>query len=400
MKKILPAKRTKNITYAIRDLVVIAKKLEREGKQILYLNIGDPLKFDFTTPDHMFEAIKENNLKSQSYSDSLGIPEIRESLAKEAARKKINHISSKDVIIFNGGSEAITQAVTSLVNPGENILTPSPGYPMFTALVHYCEGIQNNYFLNEEENWQPDLDDIRRKINEKTKGLIIINPNNPTGATYDKKTLKGLIQIAAENNLLLFSDETYDKLLFDGQEHTSLASLTEEVPIITSGSLSKNYLCPGWRMGWLFFSGAKELIEDYKEAISKISRARLCPIHPQQYAIKAALEGSQDHIKETLKKIQERRDITHKRINEIPGLSSVKPGGAFYAFPKIELDSVKSDVDFVLDLLHEENVLFVHGTGFSQKPGTKHFRIAFLSTPEKLNEAYNKLENFIKRKYA
>jgi len=400
MQKIIPAKRTEKIKYAIRDLVVIAKKLEKDkGKKILYLNIGDPLKFDFETPPHMFEAIAANNLKSQCYSESLGIDEAREVLAKEAARKKIKDITPDDVIVFNGGSEALTQGITALVNVGENILIPCPGYPMFTALVEYCQGIQNPYFLDEDNGWQPDLDDIRKKINDKTRGLIIINPNNPTGGVYDKKTLKGLIDIAAENNLLIFADETYDQLLFDGKEHTALASLTDEIPIVTEGSLSKNFLCPGWRMGWLFFSGPKELIADYKEAIGKLSRARLCPIHPQQYAIKAAFEGPQEHLKDTVKRMQERRDVTYKRMNEIEGISCVKPKGAFYAFPRIDHEKVKSDVDFVLDLLHEENVLFVHGTGFGQKPNTKHFRIAFLSKPEILNEAYDKLEKFMKRKF-
>lgn len=400
MDKIIPARRTEKITYAIRDLVVIAKKHEKKsGKKMLYLNIGDPNKYDFETPPHMFEAIAANNLKSQSYSDSLGIDEAREVLAKEAARKKIKNITNEDVIVFNGGSEALTQGITALVNPGENILTPSPGYPMFTALVNYCEGVQNPYFLNEEDGWQPDLDDIRKKINDKTRGLIIINPNNPTGGVYDKKTLKGLIDIAAENNLLIFADETYDQLVFDGEKHIALASLTDEIPIVTSGSLSKNFLCPGWRVGWLFFSGPKELISNYKEAIGKLSRARLCPIHPQQFAIKAAFEGPQEHLKDTVKRMQERRDVTLKRMNEIDGISCVKPKGAFYAFPRIDHPKVKSDVDFIVKLLHEENVLFVHGTGFTQKPGTNHFRIAFLSDPNILNEAYDKLERFVKKNY-
>ncbi|MFH0875682.1 MAG: aminotransferase class I/II-fold pyridoxal phosphate-dependent enzyme, partial [archaeon] len=329
MDKIIPARRTEKITYAIRDLVVVAKKIEKQGKKILYLNIGDPLKFDFHTPEHMFETIAKNNLKSQCYSDSLGTDEARQVLAKEAARKKIKNILPEDVLVFNGGSEALTQAITALVNPGENILTPCPGYPMFQALVEYSEGIQNPYQLDEENDWQPDLDDIRNNINEKTKGIIVINPNNPTGSVYNKKTLKELINIAAENNLLIFADETYDQLLFDKEEHIAMASLTDEIPIVTSGSLSKNYLCPGWRIGWLFFSGRKELIADYKEAISKLSRARLCPIHPQQFAIKAAFEGPQEHLKDTVKRMQERRDITFKRMNEIEGLSCVKPKGAF-----------------------------------------------------------------------
>lgn len=395
MYKITPSKRTWNIKYAIRDLVVEAQKLEKQGKKILYLNIGDPMKFDFHTPRHMVEAVVKNEGISEGYGDSLGLHEGRIAVAKEAARKGIKGITEEDVLISNGSSEGIMLCLGALMNPGENVLTPLPGYPLYNALVNYFDGQYNPYLLNEDNDWQIDIDDAKKKINSKTKGIIIINPNNPTGSLYNKSTLKELVNLAAQHNLVIFSDEIYDKLILDDEKHYSVGSLTDEVPIVTFNGLSKSYLCPGWRVGWSIFSGPEDAIVEYQEACKKLARARLSSVFPTQYAIKPALDGDPNHLKATNAKLKERRDFTFKRLNEIDKISLVKPKGAFYAFPKIDVPI--SDEKFVMDLVKDTGVLVVHGSGFGQKEGTKHFRSVFLPEPKVLEEAYGKIESFMKR---
>jgi alanine-synthesizing transaminase len=385
---IYASNRTKKITYAIRDVVVEAKKLEKLGKKIIYLNIGDPLKYDFETPKHMIEAIEKNWHKSSSYAFSQGLLEAREAVAKRAFKKGVK-ITADDVVMTSGGSEGISMALGALLNPGENVLTPRPNYPMYNAISYYLEAEINEYELNEENDWQPDIEDMRNKINEKTKGIVLINPNNPTGAVYTKETLLKVIELARENNLVILSDETYDEILLDDDEFHAIAKLSEDIPVLTMGTLSKNYLCPGWRVGWMYFSGHG--ISEYAEAVNQLARARLSISNPMQFAVKPALEGPQDHIKEMNDKLRKRRDITYNRLNSIPGISCVKPRGAFYAFPKLELDI--PDKKFVMDLLHKEQVLFVFGSGFNKE---KHFRVVFAASEEALTEAYNRLERFVK----
>ena len=399
MKKIIPAERTNEMKYAIRDVIVEANKLKKQGKKILHLNIGDPMKYDYETPRHLIDAVERNWSRSSSYSDSEGIEEARIAIANEARKKGIKNATENDVMIGSGGSEAITMALGALVNRGDNILTPKPGYPLYTSLISYFEAEFNEYDLNEDNAWQPDLDDMRKKINGKTKGIVIINPNNPTGAVYSKSTLKEIVDIAGEHNLPVLSDETYDKLVFDGEKQYATASLSGDVPVITFNTLSKNYLCPGWRMGWAIISDPGHYMDDIREAMNKLSRARLSSSHPMQFAIKPALEGDHNHIKGLIeKKLKERRDITYKRLNEIRGMSCVKPMGAFYAFPRINLN-IDSDEKFCMDLLRETGVLTVSGSGFGEKPGTNHFRMVFLPKPDILNEAFDRLENFIEKHY-
>ncbi len=399
MKKIIPAKRTKKITYAIRDVVVEAQKLEKQGKKVIYLNIGDPLKYDFETPKHMIDAVEKNWNRSSSYADSIGLMEARKAVAGEAAHLGIPDVTEDDIIISSGGSEGITMAMGALMNPGDNILTPKPGYPLYTAVMNYLNGENNEYELDEDNEWQPDVEDMRKKINDRTKAIVLINPNNPTGALYTKNTLKKVIELAGEYDLPIFTDETYDKIIFDDDfEFNAVGKLAGDVPVITFNTLSKNYLCPGWRIGWTIFSGPEEKISEYREAVKTLARARLSISHPMQYAVKPALEGPQDHIKEMVEKLKKRRDITYERLNEIDGISCVKPRGAFYAFPKIEL-GISSDKEFILDLLREEQILFVFGSGFGQKEGTNHFRVVFASSEEALNTAYDRLEQFIKKHY-
>lgn len=393
-RNIFVAKRMEGLSYAVREVVAEAKKLEKQGKKILYLNIGDPLKYDFRTPKHLLDAVKNNKA---SYADSLGLEEAKQAIAKEWFRKGVK-VGPDDILITTGGTEAIIFSIATLISPGDNILSPAPDYPLYSFYTKFFGGEVNPYYLNEENDWQPDVEDIRKKVNDRTRAVVIINPNNPTGGVYTKKFLKDIIDIAAENNLVIISDETYDKLLFDDLKHVAIASLSDEVPVVTFNTMSKNYLVPGWRIGWASFHDPKKMMQDYVEANRKLARARLSASHPYQYAIKPALEGPQEHIKDTVKRLQQRRDLTYKRLNEINGLSCVKPRGAFYAFPRIDLP-VKSDKKFVMDLLHEENVLFVHGSGFGQRPGTHHFRTVFLAQPEMLEDAFERLERFIKKNY-
>ena len=408
MDKIQPADRTNKINYAIRDIVSEAKKLESRGKEILYLNIGDPPVYDFETPqglkDIFFDKIKDSNfdeeLNISRYSDSMGVEEAREAVAHDAIeRKGIQGVSTEDIIISSGASEAITFALASLINPGDNIMTPSPGYPLYSSQIPVYHGEINPYYLNEEEGWQIDIEELEKRVNDKTKGIVVINPNNPTGANYNEESIRNILTFAKKHELVVFADEIYDKLLFDGQEHISIASLSEDVPVVTFGGMSKNYIMPGWRVGWAIFHDPENIMGEYREAINKLLRARLCSPHPPQYMISPALKGEDEHLKEILNKMERRRDLSYKMLNDIPGVSCVKPGGAFYAFPKIQLPEEVSDEQFVIELLEETGVLVVFGAGFGEKPGTKHFRVVFLPREKILKKAYTRLGEFTAKFY-
>jgi alanine-synthesizing transaminase len=393
-KTIRPAVRTDNITYAVRDIVVLANEVAKTGKEMLYLNIGDPNLFDFAPPKHMVEATYKAMLNNYNgYSPSSGIKPALESISKEAERKNIRNV--QDIFVTTGASEAIDICLTALVNQGENVLTPTPGYPLYTAIASKLQNMENPYYLDEENGWQPDLNDIRGKINDKTRAIIIINPNNPTGSNCRKETLLELIQIAKDNNLVIFADEIYDKLLFEGEKHISVASLESEVPMITFGGLSKNYMVPGFRIGWGIVSGNRAVLKDYIEAINKLLRARLSANHPEQYAIPAALEGDQSHLEIANKKLTSRRDMTVEMLNAIPGISCVKPEGAFYAFPKLHINT--PDNVFVAELIKETGVVVVPGTGFGQRPETNHFRVVFLPPEEILTKAYKNIADFTEK---
>lgn len=406
---IKPADRTKNVTYAIRDIVLKAKQLEAKGKQILYLNIGDPPVYDFETPADLRRIVADRILQSNAgtknnvstYCDSVGILEAREAIARNAVEVKgIKNVTPNDVFVSSGASEAITLAIAALIDPGDNIMTPSPGYPLYSGQIPVYHGELNPYLLNEETGWQIDFDELERRVNKKTKAIVVINPNNPTGANYNRESILNILQFAEKYNLVVFADEIYDKLLFDGQKHISIASLSESVPVITFGGLSKNYIMPGWRVGWAIFHDPLQMIVDYREAINKLLRARLCSPHPQQYMIAPALNGGDDHLPEMMAKLQRRRDITFEMLNAIPGISCVKPGGAFYAFPQIQLPEGIDDEQYVIGLLEETGVLVVYGKGFGQKPGTNHFRIVFLPDDDTLIHSYKLIGKFTEKFYA
>jgi len=390
---IVPSKRTENVTYAVRDIVVLAQKVKASGKQMLWLNIGDPLKYDFKTPPHMIKAAYDAMLKGENgYSDSAGTPEAIDAIKKQAGSQGIKNI--QNVIITNGGSEAIDICLTAILNPGDNLLTPSPGYPLYGAIINKLEAEENSYQLDENNGWQPDIEDMEAKINERTKGIVLINPNNPTGSICGKEMLLQIIELARKHNLVVFSDEIYDKLIFDGGECISIASLANDVCFVTFNGLSKSYFVPGWRIGWGILSGPNEICKDYSEAISKFTRARLCANHPMQWAIKPALEGPQGHIKEAIEKLEKRRDVSMNLLNQIDGISCVPPKGAFYAFPRLKDGT--DDKKWVEGLIEKTGVVTVHGSGFGQKPGTSHFRIVLLPDEKTLENACNLISNYMK----
>jgi alanine-synthesizing transaminase len=389
-----PAARTENVTYAVRDIIVLANEVAKSGKEMLYLNIGDPNVFDFEPPKHLVDATYDAMKKNfNGYSPSSGIKQALEAVEKEAERKGIKNI--QDIFITTGASEAIDICLTALVNNGENVLTPSPGYPLYTAIQSKLQTMENPYYLDEKNGWQPDIEDIKKKINPKTRGIILINPNNPTGSNSSPETLRRIIELAVEHNLVIFADEIYDKLLMDGKKHTALASLDHEAPIVTFGGLSKNYMVPGFRIGWGIVSGEKSILKDYIEAINKLLRARLCANHPSQYGIAPSLLGDQSHLDIAVKKLTVRRDLTVEMMNSVPGISCVPPEGAFYAFPKLEY--VTNDAHYVAELLRETGVVVVPGSGFGQRPGTSHFRIVFLPPENILEKAYKAIAGFTEK---
>lgn len=396
MIPIIPAERVKKIQYAIREVIVLANEVKASGKKMHYLNIGDPNKFDFFTPKHIINSVSKAMQKNfNGYSPSSGIEEARDAIKRQAERSKIKNI--KDIIVTTGASEGIELSITGLCNSGDNILLPFPSYPLYSAILRKLEAEVNPYYLNEDDNWNLDIEDIEKRINKRTKGIVIINPNNPTGAIYPKETLLEIIELAKKYDLVIFSDEIYDKIILDDSEYTSLGSLTDEVPIVTFNGLSKSYLVPGFRIGWAIYSGPEELMKNYIAGINKMVRSRLCANHPMQYAIKPALDGPQDHLTEMINKLRIRRDLTISMLNDLDEISCTVPQGAFYAFPSLHIP--EDDEKFVADLIRETGVVTVHGSGFGQKPNTKHLRIVFLPNEKILEESYSKIRNFVKKRY-
>ncbi len=395
-REIAAAARLHNVRYAIRDLACVADEVIQQGHKVLPLNVGDPLSFDFQTPPHIIEAVhKAMRDGKNGYAPSDGIPEALEVIRGEAARKGITTV--RDVFVTSGVSETVDLCLSALVNPDEDLLTPSPDYPLYSAVL--CKlGIRlNAYDLNEEDAWQPELADIERKITPHTRGIVLINPNNPTGSLCTRQMLGQIAELARRHNLIVFADEIYDKLILDDTPHLAFAAVAPDVPCVTFGGMSKNYLVPGWRIGWGIVSGDSAVVKNYCEGVHRLLRARLCANHPEQYAIKPALEGPQDHLTEVRRKLRSRRDLTQKWCESTPRISCVAPRGAFYAYPKIDIP--ESDEVFVKELIRQKHVMVVHGSGFGQKPGTQHFRIVFLPEEQTLTKAYGAIADFIRERY-
>ena len=397
---ITASKRCQGISYAIREVVLPARELEKKGKKVLHLNIGDPNKYDFDTPKNIKDALCDAvNKNYNGYAPSEGDPQlIQEIIKREKKRNNVDY-RNDDVCITTGVTEGLQILLNATLDPGDELLIPGPTYPQYNLITKFNNAKPVPYHCIEEEWWQPDVDDIRKNITSRTKGIVIINPNNPTGSLYSNKVVKEIIDIGGENLVPVISDEIYDDMTFDERQHAT-SSLTKDVPVITLNGFSKVYLMPGWRVGYVLFHHSGEL-DEVQDAFMRIARSRLCASSICQRACISALKGPQDHIKKVNEKLRKRRDFSYKRLNEIQGISTAKPEGAFYIFPKIEAMQEgiwKTDKEFVLDLLNEEQVLVVHGSGFCKIYGKDHFRAVILPDLKTLENAFDKLERFMNKR--
>ncbi|MHA1859748.1 MAG: aminotransferase class I/II-fold pyridoxal phosphate-dependent enzyme [Candidatus Asgardarchaeia archaeon] len=393
------SKRVDEVSYAIRDVLVHAKKLEAKGRKIIYLNIGDPLKYDFDTPEglkeEMYKAVKNGK---NGYSDSKGLSELREAISKKERDVNGVALDPEDIIVTTGVSEAINALMASLIEDGDEVLLPNPSYPPYISYSKFYYGKPVLYRTDEENMWLPDIEDLRMKISERTKAIFIINPNNPTGTVYGRRTLKEIIDVAGEHGLPIVCDEIYDQIVYDGK-FVSIASLSKDVPIIGLNGFSKTLLITGWRLGYIYFKDESGELSELKNGIEKVLRVRLCSNTPAQHAVANFLNKSSEHLKDMVEKLRVRRDYIMRRIERSNLLSCVKPKGAFYVFPKVSDDiSYSRDNDLVLDLLREEGVLLVPGSGFTDG-GLEglHFRMVFLPRLEVIEEAMNRIEKFLNR---
>ena len=381
-------------------MIPYTEQLVKNGQKIYYLNIGDPAAFDFKTPQNVKDALsKAIEQDDNYYSPSEGSADLREAIVRK--EKKVNNvdISADNVLITEGISEGIQMILGALVERGDEILFPGPTYPPYISYTRFFDGTPVAYETIEEEGWQPNLDDLRSKISEKTRALVIINPNNPTGAVYDRKMIQEMLDIAGEHGLLVISDEIYDQITYE-KEFVSTAYLSKDVPVVGLNGFSKVYQMTGWRLGYMYFKGEGKQLDELKQAVEKECRIRICANTPVQIAGAAALNGPQDCVKDIVDRLKQRRDFAWKRLNEIEGISTTKPEGAFYIFPKIHEVGTrwKTDMEFVVELLKETGVLIVNGSGFDPVYGKGHARAVFLPPIEELDEAFNALEQFMKKR--
>lgn len=389
-----------DVCYDVRGPVLDeANRMQESGIDVLKLNIGNPAPFGFNAPEEVILDMIYNLRESQGYSDSKGIFSARKAIMQYCQLKNIPDVTINDIYTGNGVSELISILTLALLNDGDEILVPSPDYPLWTGCVSLAGGKPVHYICDEESDWYPDLEDMKSKITDRTKAIVIINPNNPTGAVYPEEILMKIADIAREHDLMIFSDEIYDRLVMDGLKHTSIASLARDLFCITLNGLSKSHMVAGFRVGWMVLSGAKDKAKDYIEGLNMLSNMRLCSNVPAQSIVQTALGGYQS-VNEYLVpggRIYEQREYIYKAINDIPGLSAVKPKAAFYIFPKIDVKKfhIYDDEKFALDFLREKKVLVTHGKGFNwDKPD--HFRIVYLPRVEELKTATEKLADFLK----
>ena len=391
--------RAQNIEYAIRDVIPYTTHLVKHGRKIYYLNIGDPAAFDFKTPQNVKDALCAAVQKDDNYySPSEGRLELREAIARK--EKKVNNvdITADNVLVTEGISEGIQMILGALVEKGDEILFPGPTYPPYISYTRFFGGRPVSYETVEEEGWHPNIDDLRRKVTKKTRAIVIINPNNPTGSVYDRKEIKSILDIAGEHDLPVLSDEIYDQLTYE-KEFVSVAHVSKDVPVVGLNGFSKVYSMTGLRLGYMYFKGEGKVLDSLRLGVEKECRIRICANTPVQIAATAALNGPQDHVKDVVDRLRQQRDFAWKRLNEIKGLSTTKPEGAFYIFPKIhDVGSRwKTDMEFVIDLLKATCVLLVNGSGFDPVYGKGHVRVVFLPPIAELEEAFNALEEFMKK---
>jgi len=401
VKPILKSDKLANVCYDIRGPVMErAKQMEEEGQRIIKLNIGNLAPFGFEAPEEIQQDVILNLPNSSGYSDSKGMFAARKAIMHYCQSKNIKAVGLEDIYIGNGASELIVMAMQGLLNTGDEVLVPAPDYPLWTAAVTLAGGTARHYLCDEANEWMPDLADMKAKITEKTRAIVIINPNNPTGALYSDDILKEIIQIAREHQLIIFADEIYDKMLYDGAIHTSIASLANDVLFVTLNGLSKNYRACGYRSGWMVVSGEKKHAQDYINGLTILASMRLCSNVPGQFAIQTALGGYQsinDLVAEK-GRLRKQRDLAYELLTAIPGVSCVKPKAGLYLFPRLdpEMYPVADDQQFILELLENEKVLVVQGSGFNWKQ-PDHLRLVFLPTVDDLTEAFARIARFLEQ---
>ena len=407
MKPVHKSSKLANVCYDIRGPVMArARQLEEEGHRIIKLNIGNLAPFGFEAPDEVRQDVIVNLGNASGYTDSKGLFAARKAIMHYTQQKNIAGVTLDDIIIGNGVSELIVMAMQGLLNNGDEVLVPAPDYPLWTAAVSLAGGTPRHYLCDEGAGWLPDLDDIRSKVTRNTKAIVIINPNNPTGAVYPDEMLKELVEIARQNQLIVFADEIYDKMIYDGLTHTSIASLADDVLFITMNGLSKNYRACGYRAGWMVISGDKRHANDYIEGLNMLASMRLCANVPGQFAIQTSLGGYQS-INDLVGpggRLTRQRDTAWELITQIPGVTCVKPQAALYLFPKLDpkLYPIANDQQFILEMLEEVKVLVVQGSGFNW-PHPDHFRVVFLPNADDLTEAVGRIARFLdgyRRKHA
>ena len=399
MLPLLKSNKLANVCYDIRGPVLQrARQMEDEGQRIIKLNIGNPASFGFEVPEEIQLDVIRNMGEAGGYTDSKGLFAPRKAIMHHTQSKHISGVTVDDIIIGNGVSELIVMAMQALVNNGDQVLVPMPDYPLWTAAVTLAGGTARHYMCDEETGWLPDLKDIESKITANTRGIVVINPNNPTGALYPVEILQGIIDIASHHGLVVFADEIYDKVLYDANIHTSIASLADDILFVTFNGLSKNYRTCGYRAGWMVISGEKGHATDYIEGLNMLASMRLCANVPGQFAIQTALGGYQsiDDLVAPNGRLCKQRDLAYEMLTAIPGVSCVKPKAAMYLFPKLDpkIYPIKDDQQFILDLLLEEKVLLVQGTGFNWKT-PDHFRVVFLPNVDDLTEAIKRIARFL-----
>jgi alanine-synthesizing transaminase len=399
LKAIRKSDKLANVCYDIRGPVLDrARQMEEEGHKIIKLNIGNLAVFGFDAPEEIQQDMIRNLPNAAAYSDSKGIFAARKAVMHYTQQQGVQGVTLEDIYLGNGASELIVMATNALLNDGDELLLPAPDYPLWTAAVSLSGGTPVHYMCDESNGWMPDLNDIRSKITAHTKGIVVINPNNPTGALYSDDLLKGIVQIAREHGLVIFADEVYDKVLFDGVTHTAIASLSTDVLTLTFNSLSKSYRSCGYRAGWMVVSGDKKPARDYIEGLNMLSSMRLCANVPGQWAIQTALGGYQS-IQDLVReggRLRRQRDLAYELITAIPGVSCVKPSAALYMFPRLDptMYPIQDDQQFINELLQETKVLLVQGSGFNW-PYPDHFRIVFLPHEDDLREAIQRIARFL-----
>jgi alanine-synthesizing transaminase len=385
--------RTHGVEYAIRDITAYANRFRSQGREIIYLNIGDPVKFDFPTPEHIKRALIDAvNRDENYYAESEGLLELRNAIVEKESAKGLD-VTESDVIVTNGVSEGLDMTLASIVDPNSEVLMPGPYYPPYSSYVKFYGGKPVEFRLHQDG--RPDLEDLRKKITSRSRALCIISPNNPTGEVFDKKSLQQLIDIATEHDLYIICDEIYDKITFDST-FTGIGKVSKDAPVVLLNGFSKAYLMTGWRCGYICMNSSSRKLDQFREDVPKLARVRIATNLPVQIAAIQALRGPQDHIPIMIEKLRKRRDLVVKRLNGM-GIQCKLPRGAFYAFPKIDLGSRwKDDKEFVIDLLNSTGVLTVHGSGFGTSYGSGHFRIVYLPPEALLESAMDKLEKFVK----